>query len=188
MDRYESFKELKKHEHRYSINRLDRGSPITILAPHGGNIEPHTSEIARLIAAENYNLFCFNGQKQCDNHTLHITSHNYDEEQALTLVCSSSIVIAVHGCVQKSAMIFIGGRWEILKQHIAHHVHRMELPAVICDETSGFSGQHPDNICNRGLNGGGIQLEITRPLRDSPRAWSLIAAAVREALATFDNC
>ncbi len=184
MDTYSSFKQLKAVETEYHITHLDRGSDITIIAPHGGNIEPHTSEIAALIAADTHNLFCFNGLKQRDNHLLHITSHHYDEEQALSLVRSSTTVISVHGCTRKEAVIFVGGRDDKLKRRISAALNRAHIPAVACNQYSPHRGNHPDNICNRGITGKGVQLEISRPLRDSPQAWSKIAAAVGHALAS----
>ena len=42
------------------------------------------------------------------------------------------------------------------------------------------------NICNKGISGKGVQLEISRPLRDSPKAWEKIAAAINEALAALN--
>lgn len=183
MDTYSSFKALKEDQTNYHINWKDRNAQITILAPHGGNIEPHTSEIAELIAADKYNLYCFNGLRSNNNHILHITSHNYDEERALDLVRSSAFVITVHGCTQRDEMVFIGGLYDELKQHIAAALGRAEIPSIICDGTSRYGGQRPDNICNKGISGKGVQLEISRPLRDSPKVWDKIAAAMHEALA-----
>ncbi len=182
MDTYSSFRELKAVETEYCITHVDRGSDVTIIAPHGGNIEPHTSEIAALIAADNHNLFCFNGLRQRNNRLLHITSHNYDEKQALALVQASATVISVHGCTRKEAIIFVGGRDDELKQRIAAALNRAGIPAVACNQQAKHGGLHPDNICNRGLSGKGVQLEISRRLRDSPQAWHNIAAAIGEAL------
>ena len=39
----------------------------------------------------------------------------------------------------------------------------------------------PRNVCNRGLSGAGVQLELSLELRRSPRR-SLLIRAVREAL------
>ena len=183
MDTYSSFKQLKAVETEYCITHVDRGSDITIIAPHGGNIEPHTSEIAALIAADTHNLFCFNGLKQRNNYLLHITSHHFDEEQALALVQSSTTVISVHGCTRKETIIFVGGRDDELKQRISAALNHAHISAVACTHHSLHGGNHPDNICNRGITGKGVQLEISRPLRDSPQAWCKIAAAVEQALA-----
>jgi len=186
MDTYSSFKDLKAAELNYCIEFKDRNSHITILAPHGGNIEPHTSEIATLIAADKYNLFCFNGLKPSGNHVLHITSHKYDEEQATTLVRSSTIVIAIHGSTQTDKMVFVGGLYNELKQKISEALVRAEIPCVICDKTSPYRGHNPENICNRGITGKGVQMEVSRPLRDSPQDWHKIAAAISEALDSLD--
>ncbi len=182
MDTYSSFRQLKAVETQYAVEHKDRGSDITIIAPHGGNIEPHTSEIAALIAGDTYNLFCFNGLKQQDNHLLHITSHHYDDEQALALVRSSNTVISVHGCTLKKAVVFVGGRDDELRDTIALALNNAGIVAIACARQSPYWGRHPANICNRGRSGKGVQLEISRPLRDSPRAWCNIAEAIRDAL------
>ncbi len=187
MDTYSNFNELKSSEMKWSITLENRRSPISILAPHGGNIEPHTSEIAAMVAADRYNLFCFNGLKQDNNQALHITSHNYDEQQALSLVQDSLLVITIHGCTHSDPMVFIGGLHNQIKKEIAHSLERFKIPATICDRGSAYGGQHPDNICNRGQIGRGIQLEISRPLRDTPQAWYTIALAIREALAPLSK-
>ena len=59
-DVYHNFVELKMHEtlnKDYIISISDVGSPVTIIAPHGGKIEPRTSDLTRLIAEENYNYY-----------------------------------------------------------------------------------------------------------------------------------
>jgi len=48
-----------------------------------------------------------------------------------------------------------------------------------------FQGSNPDNICNRGATGIGVQLEVTRDLRDDLNKVKLIALAVRAALITY---
>ena len=37
------------------------GSTAAIVAPHGGSIEAHTSDIARDIAGQDFNLYLFEG-------------------------------------------------------------------------------------------------------------------------------
>ena len=182
MDRYQSFKDLIQHESAYRIEVIDHHSPITIMAPHGGEIEPHTSEIARLIAANQYNFYSFNGQRSSDNRRLHITSHLYDEEQALLLVSCSEFVVTVHGCTRKEPVTFIGGLHEEMKLQIKGQLKRSGIPAELCINSKSFSGRHPLNICNRGKLGRGVQLEISRGLRDNPVSRLLLAKAVRQAM------
>ena len=45
-----------------------------------------------------------------------------------------------------------------------------------------FKGLNPANICNRGANKKGVQLEITRGLRDDLKKRRLISEAVQAAL------
>ena len=180
MDTYQSFNELKSNETAYHFELCDRSSPVTILAPHGGRIEPHTSEIASLIAGSDVNYYSFNGTSEGCNRDLHITSHRFDEKQALALIKKSEIVIAVHGCSRIEELIFLGGLDNDLKLWIAEKLEEEDIQPVI--SVKPFSGIHVDNICNRGRTGKGVQLEISRPLRDDPAAREAIARAVRAAI------
>jgi len=182
MDRYHNFKGLLAHETEFDIELKNRNSPVVIVAPHGGNIEPHTTEITRLIAGKQYSYFCFNGMKLHDNRDLHITSHRFDEQQALALVQKSQTVITVHGCTLQKPLIHIGGLDNELKHMIAVQFELQGLPARITAFSSRYAGMRNSNICNRGRSGKGVQLEISRPLRDSRTAWGKIAHAVQAAL------
>ena len=67
MDKYLDFKTLAVNEtlnRDYQILLQDLGSDITIVAPHGGLIEPGTSLITKLIAGDTYNYYCFEGIKK----------------------------------------------------------------------------------------------------------------------------
>ena len=111
---------------------------------------------------------------------MHITSHRYDEERAVALVHKSSTVITVHGCSRQDPILFLGGLDTILKDRIAAQLLKAGIDVdPSCLE---YGGAHKNNICNRGLTGRGVQIECSRPLRDSPDTWSTIAGAVRSAL------
>ena len=162
-DAYLDFEDLAKHEKAdrdYQIFVRDVRADVTIVAPHGGRIEPGTSEIARKIAAEEYNCYCFEGLKAGNNASLHITSHKFDEPDALKLVSSSAIVIAVHACTGISGSVFLGGRNTALISSIAAELDARGIRVSLDDPR--FKGSNPDNICNRGETGKGVQLEVTR--------------------------
>ncbi len=56
-DTYKNFQELAKNEKgNFKIEYIDRGSNITIIAPHGGKIESYTTEIAKKIANNTLDL------------------------------------------------------------------------------------------------------------------------------------
>jgi phage replication-related protein YjqB (UPF0714/DUF867 family) len=182
-DTYSCFAELKNHEEQnkdYKISISDVGSRITIIAPHGGKIEPGTSDIAKQIAAERFNYYCFEGIKTEKNGRLHITSHNFDEPMAVQLISRSQIVVAIHACTGNERLVFLGGLDEMLKEVIANE---LESGGIIVPKGHGkFTGLNPDNICNRGANKKGVQLEITRGLRDDLIKRQLISEAVQVAL------
>ena len=182
-DTYSCFAELKNHEEQnkdYKISISDVGSRITIIAPHGGKIEPGTSDIAKQIAAERFNYYCFEGIKTEKNGRLHITSHNFDEPMAVQLISRSQIVVAIHACTGNERFVFLGGLDEMLKEVIANE---LESGGIIVPKGHGkFKGLNPDNICNRGANKKGVQLEITRDLRDDLIKRQLISEAVQVAL------
>ncbi len=180
MDRYPNFKALAAGETAFDIDCCDRGSDVIVLAPHGGNIEPHTTEIAASIAGSDYNLFCFNGYKDESNRDLHITSHLFDHELALSLVLPASLVVAVHGCAAPAPLVYLGGLDTGLIDLISHHMQLNRITAYRDDPR--YPGTHPQNICNRGYRKQGVQLEISRGIRDSREARTRTAAAVRSAI------
>lgn len=156
------------------------GARVAILAPHGGRIEDGTSEIARAIAGQEHHLYLLEGRRASHNyHTLHLTSHRFDEPRCLELLSHAERVVAVHGCRGHHEAVYIGGR----DVELADCIHR-RLSALGIDAQAGdhpFPGRHPENVCNRGVQGAGVQLEITHPLRRSRRVERL-ALAVRQSL------
>ena len=168
MTSYSSFKELADCEvegQDYRIRIELRDPRVLILAPHGGRIEPATVEIAEAIAGTNYSFYAFEGLKRDGNNVLHIESHLFDEPRALKAVEKADVVIAVHGQIdRKDGFIMAGG----LDTHLRSEIERQletsgfltRLPA------EGLMGTDPQNICNRGKLRQGVQLEISRKVRD----------------------
>ena len=185
MDKYQNFEELISQESEYRIEVVDRASDVTIIAPHGGRIEPHTAETAALIAGDRYNLFCFHGLKQDDNYDLHITSHRFDHPRALEVVSKARFVISVHGCTDIEPVAYLGGLDTELIDQIC-----MELTTRRIENQCNFErfgGIHQHNICNRGLFKGGVQLELSRGIRDSEMACTKVVEAVQSALEQIKN-
>jgi len=188
MGKYASFADLAEHETYgldFCVRHCDRpGSPVAILAPHGGLIEAGTSEIAGLIASDDHSLFCFEGLKgRGRNRELHITSHRFDHPVCLALAAGREIVLSVHGCMGH-AQIFLGGLDVQFTHRLAHEFGAAGFDVV--SDGHRYPGRHPMNICNRGLRGKGAQLEITYDLR-APRHRHSLAAAARAAIAAFSG-
>lgn len=182
-DTYLNFADLIRHEERhkdFSIFTQDLNSPVTIFAPHGGRIEPHTSDIAKAIAGDRFNCYCFEGLKNVNNGRLHITSHNYDEPEALYLLSKSFHVIVVHACKGTDGTVYIGGLDHLLKTAIKKELLQNRIRVVM--EHDRFPGINPENLCNRGIRQKGVQLEITRDLRDDWGKIEAISLAVQNAI------
>lgn len=167
MDRYRNFGELQVYEvenRDYKINHKRGKHPVLIMSPHGGNIEPFTSQIAEWIAGTDFSLYIFEGIKETGIRDLHITSHHFDEPVALELVTEADIVLTIHGLLNSvDEFIMVGGLDTDLGDELKIALSKADF--TIRESETQYSGLHPNNICNRGRSGKGIQLEITYTLR-----------------------
>ncbi len=168
-DKYSNFEQLFKGEVvdvDYKIVIQDRGADDLIMAPHGGKIEPGTSEIAQSIAGGVRSLYLFEGLKLRLNRELHVTSHNYDEPKALGLAAKSDRIVAIHGrkdCGDPDT-VWAGGLDTDTGKKI---VQQLQEAGFCCEVRSDkFPGMDPHNICNRGLKSRGVQLELPKSLRE----------------------
>jgi phage replication-related protein YjqB (UPF0714/DUF867 family) len=168
-DTYSNFTALALAERKtgaFSITARDRGSSVVIAAPHGGAIEPGTSEIARAIAADDLSYYLFEGRKRAGNAALHITSSNFDEPECLKLLLSGVTVLTVHGEASKHEVVYLGGRDKTALERIRHSLADQSL--TVCEhENPELQGTHPSNICNSARSGAGVQLELSLGLRRS---------------------
>jgi phage replication-related protein YjqB (UPF0714/DUF867 family) len=110
---FRSFADLAaayERDRDYRIVRLLRPeSQVAILAPHGGSIEAHTSDIARDIAGRDFNLYLFEGLLKAGNFAaLHLSSHLFDEPDCLDLLRACQSVISVHGCGHAGEIVLMG--------------------------------------------------------------------------------
>jgi len=165
-DRYQTFDDLAAH-HRlgvdYRIRVLDRGTQITIIAPHGGTIEPHTSDIAEAIARNDLSFYAFEALKGGPHGDFHITSHRFDEPSAIDLLSRSLIAVAIHGRRNdETEAVWLGGRAVVLRDAIGASLRNV---GFMTDVNAKLPGVDPANICNRTLSGEGVQLELPRSLR-----------------------
>jgi phage replication-related protein YjqB (UPF0714/DUF867 family) len=168
---YKSFKELSKREvegRDYRI-RIDlKNGPVLVMAVHGGKIEPGTAEIAEAIAGHDHSFYSFEGLKADGNSVLHIESHLFDEPRALEAIEKADIVITVHGQInQREAFVMIGGLNGGLCSEIKCQLEASGFQTL--PPAKGLEGIDSENICNRGRLKSGVQLEISRKVRDSLR-------------------
>lgn len=167
-----SFKTLADREvegQDYQIRVELRDPRVLIMAPHGGKIEPATSEIAEEIAGMDYSFYGFEGIKADGNNVLHIESHLFDEFRALQTVEKADIVVTVHGQIdQRDEFVMVGGLNDGLRSEIERQLEASGFKTR--PPTEGLLGTDRMNICNRGKLRQGVQLEISRKVRDVLRA------------------
>jgi len=170
MDVYRNFSELNETESEgidFCISAVKReGSSIVIVAPHGGAIEPGTSEVAKELANNDLSLVIFEGIKSKSNKRLHITSTNFDEPRCVELVQESDTVVAIHGERSNELSIFLGGRDDELGVQLKAALERYGY-AVKTHGNPDLHGLAAANICNRGRHGLGVQLELSSGLRQT---------------------
>jgi len=188
MIEYPNFAALKQAEREgvdFDIVCRHKPSPVAVIAPHGGEIEPGTSEIAAAIAGDEFNFYCFEGRKPKGNTALHITSSNFDEPRCLDLISSCDRVVAVHGCRKGKLTAFMGGRDAELRDSIRDRLEASGFRAAFASNAD-LQGVSPRNICNKGRRRCGAQLEVSRDLRDELRRdgekFAAFAAAIRAVL------
>lgn len=166
-DKYASFKQLEKHEHLekdYIIRYKKRLSDIVVIAPHGGGIEPGTTELAEAIAGEDFSFYTLEGLKRTGNRNLHITSNHFDEPKAIELVKNSKVTLAIHGCRGQEEKVYLGGLDEKMKNRTIEMLHNDGFDAEQATDTI-YDGLSKKNICNKNKRSKGVQFELTRGLR-----------------------
>lgn len=165
-DTYSNYAELKRKQTEgvdYRIGVYIKSSPIVVLAPHGGSIEPHTSDIARYLAGATYNLYLFEGIKKKGNRILHITSTNFDEPKCVALVKSCELAVAVHGKNCIGEHVEVGGGNNDLAKSLLKELTAAKFNARE-PRNPQLAGRDPQNICNKAKTHG-VQLEMCRDLR-----------------------
>ena len=148
----------------YEIDFYARSEELTVVAIHGGGIEPLTGELARAIAGEEYNLFEFRGIRPSGNMELHVSSLRFDEIRLRGLLTTANTAISIHGSTGEAPVAYVGGGNKALVSSIAEHL--AEAGFETQRARGRLAGRHPDNLVNRPKDRG-AQLELSRGLREA---------------------
>jgi phage replication-related protein YjqB (UPF0714/DUF867 family) len=186
-DKYANFSQLSASEPKdsYKIEFRHSSSAVAFIAPHAGKIEPGISEICRHISGHDLTYYLFEGLKPNNNSELHITSSRFDEPQGLATANSAKVVVTLHGQAGEDIFINVGG----LAKELGHTIiDRFTDAGYVASRqvNESLQGLDQNNICNRGYAKQGVQLEISRGLRDKLVAnadeMDRFSSAVRSAL------
>ncbi len=168
-DKYKNFRELSESAQEckdFSVRLQNRSGTTVVVAPHGGGIEPGTSELAAAIAGYDLSFYAFNGIKSAGNRDLHITSTRFDEPRCVALITASPRAIAIHGEDSEREVVFLGGRDEGILLRIRDSLISKGF-SVETPKNPALQGLDSANICNRTESGLGVQMELSKGLRHS---------------------
>ena len=166
-DAYLKFEDLQAQAKKgldYEIVSRKGRSAYAVMAPHGGAIEPGTTEIAEGVAGKQHAFYTFKGIRSAGNAELHLTSSRFDEPEGRMIASQVETVLTIHGCQGSDAQVYVGGRQARLVEKLVEHLNNTGFQAVP-STTAGLRGVDRNNLCNGGRLGAGVQLELTRGLR-----------------------
>lgn len=157
-----------------------------VFAPHGGGIEPGTSELCLAVAGYHpatlaasgavHDYWMFEGLRASGNSALHVTSTGCDDHYARSLAAGALNAVALHGCtvteaernwrpLPDQACALVGGASAELRSRVVSALGGAGISAVDASSHPSLDGTDPGNIVNRTLPGAGVQVELTTPLR-----------------------
>ena len=166
-DTYSNFADLKTAVSGtdYQIVSRDTRSQTAVVAIHGGAIEPGTSDLADVIAGTSFDFYSFLGMMPRNNFNLHITSTQFDEPVARSLVRNSRKTISVHGFASPKKLTYVSGRDVVMVNAVKASLTTAGF--IVSDPPTSMAGTSPLNICNDNLNNAGVQIEVSSALRET---------------------
>ena len=133
-----------------------------IVAPHGGNIEPGSTELAQAIANNNYGFYVFNGLKR-DSSSVFVPSTRFDEPELMRVTKNYSTVIAVHIVPSSDRIIYVGGDYRQIVDKIIKSLADQGFQSAITPRDG--SAWNRTNLVNRNTVGG-VQIEVSSAVLD----------------------
>jgi phage replication-related protein YjqB (UPF0714/DUF867 family) len=163
-DKYSSLAALKEHlgEDVFRARVLNRAAQITIIAPHGGFIEPGTSAIARAIAGKQWNYFDFQGLQRENGLDLHITATNFRHPLLTPMLKRSIAAVSMHCMFEQGTKdIWLGGLNLALKACIEARLAARSF--TVNPNPPHYRGESTRNVVNLPPEHG-TQLELSSEL------------------------
>jgi phage replication-related protein YjqB (UPF0714/DUF867 family) len=157
----------------FGDSKLDQ---CLLVVPHGGGIEPGSSEIMRAVAdMGGWAWYEFAGYlRQANKAELHIDSTSFDEPTLVGLLPRTAFVVSCHGCDDASeAIVYVGGLWQAGRDAFLTAINAScdDHGIKAIDASDGrvpvhLKGFDPANLTNRGKFQEGVQLEFSRQARN----------------------
>ena len=162
---YRDFSSLVLHSKKgvdYRLSISDLGSSVSIVATHGGGIEPLTGELAKLVAGQDHNVYVFEGLRLGSNAALRIPPSRFDEMRLRALVKRGHTAVSLDGSAGVEETIHLGGKnrrlKRILEAALSKAGYEVRGPAGpgAAHDPARFYNQSPS---------GGVQIELSLALR-----------------------
>jgi len=173
-DKYNSFLELKDSCPKSCKVEYDlKTTSFLIFTPHGGGIEPGTTEICKWFNMNSYSYYSFTGiGTNCKE--LHITSTRFDEPKLGKILSKHQSAISFHGMTdykkrKYKADIFLGGLDRPLINSLEEKLKASGFTVTTFKEhpTSSLAAMNPNNVTNKCRGKQGVQIELSASIRKS---------------------
>jgi len=173
-DTYKNFSELKKERPTsFEIDHDFQTDSILIFTPHGGGIEPGTTEICKWFNNHSYSYYSFSGVgRKCKE--LHITSTQFDEPILIEMLNQHQYAISFHGMSNKmkkkyTADIFLGGLNKRLIESLKNRLCESGYSVTSCIDypESILAATSSHNLTNKCISNKGLQIELSESIRET---------------------
>lgn len=148
--------------------RYGVGDYLVYIAIHGGAIEAPTSQLVTYCAGTSGAYYSFEALSELTADSLALPAVTFDEPFCQVNVANSSRAVSIRGVDdQREAdeVVYISGLDDVL---VALLTQELSAAGFVCDTPPlRFEGSDPQNIVNKTKINAGVQLDLTRSLRQS---------------------
>lgn len=146
----------------YRVQIVDRSADITIIAIHGGAVEPLASELAQAIAGSEHNLYDFQSLDSSQAAAMRVPALRYSEMRLNALVRRSRVAVAIDGVPGEEALVHIGGKNAWLKRTLTEYLKQAGFSAA--GSFLPGAAHDPTRYYNTAQTGG-VLIELSAGLR-----------------------
>ena len=173
-DKYSSFQKLNKDApYSFKIKSNFKDGSFLIFTPHGGGIEPGTTELCKWFNDNSFSYYTFSGIRKTKCKELHITSHHFDEPRLFKMLNQHQCAISFHGMSNSmkqqhnNADIVLGGLNDVLLNELYTNLKKGSYTVVAARDfpESNLRAHQPNNVTNRCISNKGVQIELSEDLR-----------------------